>query len=274
MTDRGTRWDAPPGNYALPEDEVHVWRAGLNWPAQGIGELKQILSPDEREKADRFHFDVDRRRHVVGRGLLRLLLGRCLGAAPDRLQFDYSAHGKPSLAVASAKMPLQFNVSHSGELVLIALARGRVVGVDVERIRTDMEVKGIAERFFSPGERTALAALDASVQHDAFFACWTRKEAYIKARGEGLSLPLDQFDVSLAPGQPARLLETRPDPAEARRWVLRELDVGAEHKAALAVERAGWQLRAWDWPAGVCSLGSDGDRRIDVSQTSTFIQSV
>jgi 4'-phosphopantetheinyl transferase len=260
MMDRKIEWAAPPGDYALPEDEVHVWRAGLDWSAGSIAALEEILSPDEREKADGFRFDMDRRRHVVGRSLLRRLLGRCLGTAPDRLRFDYSALGKPSLAVGTAQTPVRFNVSHSGEWVLVALTIGRAVGIDVERVRADMEVARIAEHFFSASERTALAALEAGAQSEAFFACWTRKEAYIKATGDGLSLPLDQFDVAFLPGQAARLLATRPDPAEARRWLLRDLDVGPGHKAALAVEGSGWQLKTWHWPRDQAETASAGAR--------------
>jgi 4'-phosphopantetheinyl transferase len=250
------KWLKPGDDHTLREDEVHVWRIGLDWLPERIAELEQGLSQDEREKAGRFHFAVDRKRYTVGRGVLRRLLARCLGTRPDELCFDYSRFGKPSLAAGFAQSQLQFNVSHSGDLVLIGLTFGRAVGIDIERTRTDIAVEGIAERFFSPRERAALAALEPSQQIDGFFACWTLKEAYIKAHGEGLSLPLDGFDVSLLPGE-ARLLETRPDPAEAQRWVLRELEVGRGYQAALAVEGAGWQLRTLDWPAGLCSLGQD-----------------
>jgi 4'-phosphopantetheinyl transferase len=244
-----TTWHRPGGNYVLPQDEVHVWRATPVCPAERIDELATILAPDERQRADRFHFDLDRRRYVVGRGLLRTLLGHCLGTPADELRFDYSAFGKPSLA-AGPRLPLQFNVSHSGELVLIALTLGRALGVDVERIRPDIAADRIATQFFSANECEALATLAGDIQCDAFFSCWTRKEAYLKARGDGLSLALDQFDVAFLPGEAARLLETRHDPAEACRWALRQLDPGRGYKAALAVEGSDWKLKCWDWPAG------------------------
>jgi 4'-phosphopantetheinyl transferase len=242
-------WTSPPDDLGWPEDEVHVWRAMLDWPAEAIAALEPVLSPDERERVRRFHFERDRRCHLIARGLLRTLLGRYLGMAPDELRFDYSPFGKPSLATGLATRPLQFNVSHAGELVLIAVAAGRTLGIDVEHIRTDIAVGEIAERFFSAHERDALATLPGDLQQQAFYDCWTRKEAYIKAVGDGLSLPLDQFDVAFLPGEPARLLATRPDPAEARRWSLRELQVADGYKAALAVEGAGWTLKCWDWPA-------------------------
>jgi len=146
------------------------------------------------------------------------------------------------------KAPLRFNVSHSGELLLVAVTLHRAIGVDIEQIRRDMCVTEIAGRFFSATERNALTALARDLQHDAFFDCWTRKEAYIKAMGDGLSLPLHQFDVAFRPGEPAQLLATRPDGAEACRWRLSQLDVADGYKAALAVEGSQWTLNCWDWP--------------------------
>jgi 4'-phosphopantetheinyl transferase len=245
-----TEWDTPPRNCSVAEDEVHVWRARVDGPPHVLQTLRAVLSPDEHEKADRFHFDIDRRRFGTGRGTLRMLLAQCLGTTPAMLQFATSAFGKPHLAGDFAGAPLQFNVSHSGDIVLIVLALRRALGIDVEHMRPDIEAVGIAERFFSATERRALATLDPTQQRDAFYACWTRKEAYIKATGDGLSLPLDQFDVTLLPGEPAQLVATRPDPAEAGRWTLMGLDVGDGYKAALAVEGAGFRLKTWDWSAG------------------------
>jgi 4'-phosphopantetheinyl transferase len=242
-------WSAPPDDLGWPKDEVHVWRSTLDWSAEATAALEPVLSPDERERVRRFHFERDRRCHLIARGLLRTLLGRYVGMAPDALRFDYSPFGKPSLAASLMTRALQFNVSHAGELLLIAVAAGRTLGIDVEHIRTDIAVGEIAARFFSAHERDALATLPGDLQQQAFYDCWTRKEAYIKAVGDGLSLPLDQFDVAFLPGEPARLLATRPDPAEARRWSLRELQVADGYKAALAVEGVGWTLKCWDWPA-------------------------
>src|SRR5262249_12645966 len=151
----------------------------------------------EEQRMRRFRFDEDRRRYLLGRGLLRLLLGHYLELTPDLLRFDYTPFGRPHLAAGLAPQLLEFNVSHSGELILIAVAAGRSLGIDVEQIRADVEVKAIAARFFSPSEQEALGRLAEGQQVEAFFDCWTRKEAYIKAKGDGLSLPLDQFDVSL-----------------------------------------------------------------------------
>jgi 4'-phosphopantetheinyl transferase len=237
-------WQPLRGHYELPENEVHVWRATLDGASGRVAALRQLLSPEERARADRFHFVRDRTRFTIGRGLLRLLLGHCLGRPADQLTFDYSSFDKPSLPAGE---PLQFNVSHSGASILVAMARRRVLGVDVEQIRADMATTRIAEEFFSTNESRALASLSSTLQCEAFFSCWTRKEAYIKAKGEGLSLPLAQFDVAFLPGEEPRLVETRPDPAEALRWTMRSLEPGAGYKGAIVAEGAGWTLRCWDW---------------------------
>ena len=195
---------------------------------------------------DRFRFERDRRRYLIGRGLLRLLLGRYLDMAPQDLRFEAAAAGKPHLA--SGQGQLQFNIAHSGDYVLIAIADGRAVGIDVEQVRNDFDAGQVAAHFFSTIEQRDLEALTGRVKIEAFFECWARKEAYVKARGEGLSLPLGQFDVSLRPDEPARLIATRPDPAEAGRWQLSSLGVADGYKAALVVEGQGWTLRFWDCP--------------------------
>jgi 4'-phosphopantetheinyl transferase len=231
----------------MAKDQVHVWRATLDFPEEQAARLQQWLSADERERMERFRCGRERRRYLVGRGLLRTVIGRYLAVSPHVLSFDATAAGKPRLAPGVAPQPLQFNLSHSGDLVLIALASGRALGVDVEQVRADIELAETAARFFSPTEQQALATLSGARQIDAFFDCWVRKEAYVKARGGGLALPLEQFDVSLLPGEAAQLVETRPDPAEASRWRITALDAGDGYKAALAVEGDGWMLQQWNW---------------------------
>lgn len=167
---------------------------------------------------------------------------------PGRLNFCYGSHGKPALAEGSGEDALRFNVSHSHGLALFALTRDREVGVDLEYVRSDLELEEIAARFFSPQEAATLRSLPAEMRTEAFFAGWTRKEAYIKARGEGLSLALDGFSVSLVPGEPAMLLNTRGDPSEAARWTLRELKSGPGYAAALAAKGHGWRLVCRHWP--------------------------
>jgi 4'-phosphopantetheinyl transferase len=221
----------------LRADEVHVWRADLEEPVNP--ELTSVFSKDERERASRFHFERDRRRFLNGRYILRKLLGSYLGMEAGKIGLCYSAYGKPGLDGKQANPGLCFNVSHSGSCAMFAFSWERAVGVDIERIRADVETLELAERFFSPRERNVLRSLSSSWQRRAFFLCWTRKEAFVKAKGEGLSLALDQFDVSLVPDEPAEILETRPDPEERQRWSLWSLDTGPHFASALVVEGRG-----------------------------------
>lgn len=233
-------WRLPPETLILGSDEVHIWRATLDQPISQIESFRHTLAADEQARAERFYFQRDRERFIVARGVLRALLGFYLLSAPECLSFCYSSQGKPALAGESGGDTVRFNLSHSHGVALYAVTRGREVGIDFERIRFDLEVEQIAERFFSRREIATLRTLPIDLRTYAFFLCWTRKEAYIKARGEGLSLPLDQFDVSLVPGEPAALLSTHPDPHEALRWSLQELSPTPGYVAALAVEGHGW----------------------------------
>ena len=242
-----TPWNSPPENLVLGKNEVHVWRAALNVPAAQRLSLQQTLTADELARAVRFHFEKDREHFIVARGLLRNILGRYLDAAPGQLRFSYSLHGKPSLAPQSTHDDLCFNLAHASGLALYAVTRARDIGVDIERISPHLADEQVAERFFSPQEVAELRNFSGNVLPQAFFNCWTRKEAYIKARGEGLSLPLDQFAVSLAPGEPAALLSCRGDGQEARSWSLEALDPAEGYVAAVAVEGHGWLLKCWRW---------------------------
>lgn len=240
-------WSLPTETLFLGDKEVHVWRAKLNLQTPCLHRLIQTLSADERARAERFYFHKDRERFIVARGLLRVILGRYRNTEPSQLHFCYNPYGKPALANESGSNGLRFNLSHSHELALYAITRGREIGVDLECIRPDLAGDQIAERFFSPGEVKALRALPPSSQHVGFFNCWTRKEAYIKARGEGLTLPLDRFDVSVVPGEAAALLYVSGDPEESSRWSLQELVAGPGYVSALAVEGHGWRIKCWQW---------------------------
>jgi 4'-phosphopantetheinyl transferase len=240
-------WRFPPATIILGRNEVHVWRADLDQPPPQIESFLHTLSTDEQMRAERFYFQRDRERFITAHGILRAVLGLYLNRAPKCLSFYSSPHGKPALALESGGDALRFNMSHSHGVALYAVSRGREVGVDLEFIRRDFEVEQIAERFFSRRETGTLLALPTNSRKYAFFLGWTRKEAYIKARGEGLSLPLDQFDVSLIPGEPAALLSTRPDPDDALRWSLQELFPATDYAAALAMEGPDWSLTCWQW---------------------------
>jgi 4'-phosphopantetheinyl transferase len=189
-------------------NEIHVWQAALDRDARSLAELESLLSPDEKARAGRFRFEKDRNRYIVGRGMLRRLLGAYAGKAPGELEFTYGEHGKPALAGEneSASGGINFNLAHSADLVVYAIARKRTLGIDVERIKPESAGEGIARRYFSRQEVEELLTLRVEERAEAFFRCWTRKEAYLKALGTGLQTPLDSFSVSLSPGKPAKFL--------------------------------------------------------------------
>lgn len=240
-------WQPPPAELALHAGDVHVWRVALDPPAEAVAALARTLSDDERERAARFYFDRDRIAFTVARGTLRTLAGRYLAEPPARLVFGYGARGKPYLTAPPGA--LQFNVSHSGQRALLCFARDREVGVDIELRREPPDLLAIARTAFSPTEYAALRRLPPDAHHDAFFTCWSRKEAFIKATGEGVA-QLAAFDVSLDPGEPARLLRVDGEPPGAPRWSIRDLPATAGYAAALVVEREGapLQLACWDGP--------------------------
>jgi 4'-phosphopantetheinyl transferase len=209
---------------------VDIYTVRLEADAARLDSLYEILAPQERERAARFRFAEHRRHFIVCRGTLREILSPYLGLKPARIAFAYNAHGKPRLCDSDVRLPdVRFNVSHSGGWALQAVTRGRDVGVDIERMDARFANDQIPERFFSPREVAHLRALPAVRQTEAFFRCWTRKEAYIKARGLGLALPLDSFDVSLSPGDPPVLLR-------AGDWSVQDFDAPPGYAAAVVAE--------------------------------------
>jgi 4'-phosphopantetheinyl transferase len=216
----------------LPHDVVHVWTRPLQVPPPVEQACYELLSAEERERAARYRVARPRNEFILTRGTLRSLLASYLGTAPQALSFRCSEHGKPFL---DGSFDLRFNVSHTDGLALIAFVRTREIGVDVEKITAAPDAAKLAERFFSVPERGSLENLSGDELHAAFFRCWTRKESYVKARGEGLSLPLHQFDVSVAADEPQALLITGPDACEAGRWIVRDLPTIPGYVAALAV---------------------------------------
>lgn len=231
----------------LPTDEVHVWRADLDQPVERVRELWRLLTPGERERADRFQPSVQRHHFVVGRAVLRMLLGSYLGEPPQGVGIDHLTYGKPILRSGGGGSPLEFNLAHSGGLGLYAFCMDRVLGLDVEHMRPRIVDWRLAECFFSPREVATLRALAPPAQATAFLRCWTRKEAYLKARGDGLTVALDSFDVTLAPGERPALLANRHEPCEVTRWSFHDLAVPPGYLAALVVAGSGWRLvnRGW-----------------------------
>jgi 4'-phosphopantetheinyl transferase len=216
-------WNPPPVDLLLQPGEVHVWRAFLDHYGSHLADLRSSLSEDERTRAGRFHFERDQVHFTVGRGLLRSILARYLRQEPARLRFEYGSNGKPSLAVPLGRQPFQFNLSHSHGVALFALAHGRELGVDLEQVRPMDDAEQIAKSYYTAREHALLRELSGSRKEEAFFKCWTRKEAYLKATGTGISESLDKVEVSLAPGEPARVLSIAGDVKAASAWQLVEL---------------------------------------------------
>jgi len=239
----------PPGPAIPAPGEIHLWTIPLDPPTGRVAALRLQLTPDETARADRFHFDHHRRRFTVGRGALRELLAAYLDAAPEEVHFVYGEKGKPSLdGPAAAGDDLRFNLSNSHELALVAVGVGHELGVDVERLRPIPDGEQIAERFFSPGERMDLAGLPPTRRDEGFFNGWTRKEAYLKAMGDGLTVALDRFDVTLTPGRPARFRTLDGSAEAASRWSLFDLHPAPGYVGALAVPDPGpWRLQGWQW---------------------------
>jgi 4'-phosphopantetheinyl transferase len=213
---------------------VDVYVLNVEAARPHLGEFWALLSADERDRAARFRFDRDRERFVIRRGTLRELLARRLDEAPGRIRFCANRFGKLSLA---SRQRIKFNLSQSYDVALFALTEETEVGCDIERCDPRLGADLIPEGFFSARESSTLRALPPALQTEAFFLCWTRKEAYVKARGRGLSIPLDSFDVSLAPGEPAALLRG------CEGWSVEAFEPVPDHPAAIVAEGADWQIR-------------------------------
>lgn len=230
----------------LLDTEIHVWRVALDEPRDWQG-LLPLLADDERGRALRFIGEPLQRRYVIGRAGLRKLLAAYLDVPAAALRFTYNAHGKPALADAGSG--LHFNLSHAGDLMLCALARRREVGVDLEALRTDSDTAALAQRWFSPCEQKMLQALPPAARTAAFFRIWTRKEAYLKGIGEGLSHGLHNFTVSAESGRAALLHhDLRPD--HVLTWQLQDLDVQPEYAASLAGAGRDWTAVTLTWACG------------------------
>ena len=238
-----------PSSFQLASDEVHSWCASLDVPPETSARLYAALSPDERTRSARFQFERDQQRFIVAHGVLRDLLGRYLQTQPRRVRFVYNAFGKPDVSPEFGNR-LTFNLSHSAGLALIAIASASNVGVDVEYTRARSDYADIARHFFSAAEVDYLMALPSHLYAEAFLSCWTKKEAYLKACGEGLAIPLNSFSVPLTTDHahtPVDLYVASKDIVPADRWSLYTLRPAPGYAGALAIKGTGWRLSQWQW---------------------------
>jgi 4'-phosphopantetheinyl transferase len=230
---------------ALTPGDVHVWRVKLDLMADHPDRMHAMLSEDERLRAERFHRDTDRMRWAASRAALRMILSRYCGEAPESIRFRLSAYGKPALLPES---PLRFNLSHSHQLALLAVTTGREVGVDIEHIRTDLDIDLLARNVLAPGEAARLALIPPAERRRAFFAAWCRKEAFAKAAGLGVAFGLSRIEVSLGPGEPAALIAINRPGFAARDWSLQALEPGPEYAGALALQGQSGTYTSFDVP--------------------------
>jgi 4'-phosphopantetheinyl transferase len=231
----------------LAENEIHIWRASTNLPQPVGKQLARWLSPDELSRSERYRFDRDRMRFIASRGILRMLLGSYLEMAPNQLIFDYSLHGKPNLSPVSTQTPIQFNLSHSEDICLFAFTKNARIGVDLEYLHPIPDVDQICERYFSAGEKRTMRSLPEDQKLEAFFTGWTRKEAYVKALGGSLLPALDQFEVSLLPGESSSWIKDVKHPEMNDIFVLISLVPLAGYLAAIAVENKPWVMRQFEY---------------------------
>jgi 4'-phosphopantetheinyl transferase len=232
----------------LAEGEVHIWSMNLDFPIRTYPELYELLSNDERERAQNYRLAIHRNRFIMGRATLRILLSSYSGVEPARLIFSYGPWGKPELVPSSQGSTLRFNLSHSEGWTLYAITNKDAVGIDLERIRKNVNIDRIAIQYFSPREIEELQRLPDSLRRHVFFQCWSGKEAFLKACGQGLALPLHRFDVCVAPDGLLMQLHLPPEIAAGQRWQLYSIPCAPEYAAALAVQGDECLIKCWNWP--------------------------
>jgi 4'-phosphopantetheinyl transferase len=229
-------WPIHPLPFELHQDEVHVWSCRLDPSNDLLARFGSVLSLDESERAARFRFDLHRNRFIAGRGWIRLLLGSYLKIAPEQIDFCYGEHGKPAISNPCDHKGIHFNLAHSDVIALAAVTRIGPLGLDVERLRVLKDVAELVERFFSARENSVFQELSAEARNVAFFNLWTRKEAWLKATGQGISQNLNRVEVSFVPGESPRLLALPEEfRSDIRTWSLHELTPAPGFAGALAL---------------------------------------
>jgi len=245
-----TSWPSPPAELPALERSVHVWAVGIDDASIDFNRAREVISLDERERAERFIFERDRRRYLVAHGALHAILSRYLKIDPATLRFDIGSNGKPKLPSAHTPSGVDFNLSHSNKMALLAVTHGREVGVDVEYVQENFEFQQVAERFFTAREVAAMRSLPSPLQRQAFYKCWTSKEAFLKAKGTGLSGKLDEVEISLTTEQRVRIQARVPG------WSLAELAPGDGYEGALVVEGPLMPVHCYLWKPQITDFES------------------
>jgi 4'-phosphopantetheinyl transferase len=242
--DREILWQFSPKNLTLENERVHIWRADLNLPSERVYELANILSPDERERAERYKFQKHRQRFIVARSTLRKILSNYLNLEAERLEFNYSDRGKPFLAKTCQQDSLQFNLSHSQELAIYAITKDKKIGIDLEYLRPMPDAENIAKRFFSANEYTWISSLAGVAQREAFFRYWTAKEAYLKATGEGIAGSLESVEVDFTD---PNVIKIKQGDRFNSDWLLHNFMPKSNYTATIAVENKAIEFKFSYW---------------------------
>jgi 4'-phosphopantetheinyl transferase len=243
-------FNSPPLNLQLANDEIHIWCASLDQPASLVNKLACTLSIEEKRRAARFYFEKDRKWFINRHGILRMILGYYLGTEANELKFCHGKNGKPGLAHSFEKGIILFSMSSSQGLALYGFARNREIGVDIECVRDLPDMDQLAEVIFSRREAQICGALPTHLKREAFFTYWTRKEAFVKATGEGLSQPLDKSEPTVHPGRSARLSNMDGESGRAFGFSIFDLKPASGFAAAIAARGESWRLRCWEWARG------------------------
>jgi 4'-phosphopantetheinyl transferase len=243
---RSDFWQIPTDWPVLDADHVHLWRVDLNQTDDLVARYSRVLAPDEEYRAGRFRFERHKRRFVVGRAILRQVLGRYLNLSPAHVAFGYGPKGKPFVDHSTDHL-IRFNLSHTEELMVLAVSLNREMGVDVEFMRPISDIDQLADHCFSEKELRTFKQLKSQHRRAAFFRCWTRKEAYVKAIGDGFSAPLKGFDVSFLPEAEARLLRVVADSEEADKWSMCSFEPALDVQGALVAAGNDWNAHFYRW---------------------------
>ncbi len=241
-------WSVPGDNACreIAAGCVDIWRARIDLAPGDVSSFFELISADEQARADRFRYPHHRSRYIASHGILRKILGLYLDVPPKEICFAADSHGKPYLTAPCTPADLRFNLSHSRDMALYAVTRSRDVGIDVEHLERAGNSLEIARRFFAPAEADAIASAPDELRRKAFLTCWTRKEAFLKAKGDGLSIPLNAFEVTVWPESPPALLSVGWDASDHLKWVLFDIDPGGDYVASIAVEQGVSELRCFD----------------------------